>query len=467
MIIFGGAANDTWQLPLSGPQANVWSELVVPGEHPPVHAYWDYGVDRISAVYDPQGKRVIVLLDSTAVDLWELSLSGTPAWRRLVTAGPSPWAELQGGSIVLDRGNHRLFAAGGLAPQSGVWTLSLDATPTWARVADGPLPTGGLWLTPFVLDASRGQLVFFGETSLGEVWGLSLSTAEWTVLDATYGPEHLGFALLLDAPNDRLVLMGSESGYDGVALFSLATNAWDLSSYDSAGFRGTSGVLDAARGRALYFSGERYDDITNAISLTNATWALALDTLALTPLVPATQKADLEMGGLRGGVGSHAGHGDRFRHVPGRYWWAARQHVQPRSRDGRLDAPRRRHDADDFVRSQRLRSGRPGDRRLRRLRDHEHDGRGAALVEPRGDLGARHRRRWPRRATGAHRRLRRGPPPHGDPRRLSWPGLCDALARRCVGALRSTARPPGHSSPRAGRAPATNTSESTTRRRGG
>src|SRR5687767_14476616 len=39
MIVFEGGANDTWELPLSGLNANVWRELIAAGDHPPPHGY--------------------------------------------------------------------------------------------------------------------------------------------------------------------------------------------------------------------------------------------------------------------------------------------------------------------------------------------------------------------------------------------------------------------------------------------
>jgi hypothetical protein len=298
MIVFGGSANDTWQLPLSGPQANVWSELVVAGETPRVYPYNGIFGPPDSAVYDPQGKRMILLIaptptgasPSTDVDLWELSLSGTPAWHRLVTGGPSPGAEAQSGHLALDRANHRLLVAGGALDQAGVWALSLDATPTWTRLADMPEPNDLTYAdASLVLDASRGQLVLFGHyATTDRVWGLSLSTAQWTLLHSEVNAPYTGgVTTLLDAAHDRLVLFAGPYN-DGLTFFSLATQTWSTVELDSGPYLGTAGILDASRGRALYFSGQ------TGTRLTNTTWTLPLDTLAFTPLVPATQEVGID-----------------------------------------------------------------------------------------------------------------------------------------------------------------------------
>jgi len=301
MVVFGGGANDTWALPLSGPDAGVWAPILASGEYPPVHAYGGT-LFADSAIYDPVGRRMIVLLNPTPatatanaeVDIWELSLSGPPVWKRLTTAGPSPGAEVQSGHLVLDRDGQRIFVAGGSLDQAAVWALSLGAIPTWTRFAAMPDEGGVDFYTDasLVLDTVREQLVLFGgHPRLGKLWGLSLATAEWTLLDPG-NPASRGYGVttVFDAAGDRLVLFGGD-GNQGTSLFSLATQTWTQTPAGAAtGNLGASGVLDPARGRVLYFSGQATPGIVNT------TWALALDTLTLEELVPATHTANLQMG---------------------------------------------------------------------------------------------------------------------------------------------------------------------------
>lgn len=302
MIVFGGGANDVWELPLSGPHANQWSELVVAGEHPPVHTYGST-LFLDSAVYDPAGERMIVLLNplpSTAnetsdVAVWELSLSGTPSWRRLVTEGPSPGSEVQSGRLALDRDGNRLFVVGGALDHAGVWTLSLGETPVWSRFADTPGEELGAFYADasLVLDAERGQLVLFGgHPRLGKMWGLSLATGQWTLLDeGTSASRSYGVTTVLDAASDRLVLLGGDI-HTGASLFSLETHEWTTVDPGGAGSShvGASGVADPQRGRVLYFSGAADEGVVNT------TWALSLDALSLSELVPGTRRADFRMG---------------------------------------------------------------------------------------------------------------------------------------------------------------------------
>lgn len=306
MIVFGGGANDTWELPFSGPNANQWSQLVVQGEHPPVHAYGSsFFTD--AAVYDPVGQRMIVLLNPTPttaaqndeVALWELSLSDTPKWRRLETAGPDPGAEVQSGRVVLDRADNRLFVVGGALDETGVWTLSLGDTPTWTRLADTPPGQPGAFYTEasLLLDPARGQLVFFGgHPRLQQIWGLSLATAEWQLLDeGGLVSGSYGSSAVLDATGDRIIFFGGDQ-YDTVNLFSLDTHVWTATNAGGPGkwTASTSGVVDPQRRRVVYFGGLNWQ--SDGGEYVNTTWAFLLDELELTELIPATRRGDFEMG---------------------------------------------------------------------------------------------------------------------------------------------------------------------------
>src|SRR5689334_17205884 len=71
---------------------------------------------RHSAIYDPVRNRMVVfggLSGSTAQnDVWELTLSGTPAWHQIVPAGVSPGAR-SGHAAVYDPVRDRMIVYGG------------------------------------------------------------------------------------------------------------------------------------------------------------------------------------------------------------------------------------------------------------------------------------------------------------------------------------------------------------------
>jgi hypothetical protein len=307
MIVFGGGTNDVWALPLSGPDANVWSQVLATGLHPPVHSYGSSSVD--SAVYDSLGERLLVLLNpkpvssgpQASIDLWQLSLQGAPEWKRVITAGPSPGSEVQSGRLAIDVEGRRLFAVGGTYEHSGVWSLSLatEPAPRWTRIADTPNEPGAFYDdTSLLFDARRNRLVFFGGHSrLGQIWALSLHNPRWELLDSgNNASESYGVTAVLDPEGDRIVLVGGDLS-SGITSFSLSTGEWNVASsppspYDD--YEGASGVLDAARGRILYFGGRpAYQNPSRLPN--NAVSALALDALSWSELVPATRQTPMGM----------------------------------------------------------------------------------------------------------------------------------------------------------------------------
>jgi hypothetical protein len=353
MVVFGGGGSDTWALPLSGPGALRWTKLVAAGEHPPVPGGSDgtflTGTTG-SAIYDPFGKRMIVLVEDplapesqrAEAPLWELSLDDAPTWRRLVpAAGPAPGVEVTGGKLTLDRAGRRAIVVGGTLGGAGVWALSLDGgAPTWSRVADPP-PEG---LSVFfggalqALDEKRGQLIVFGLLGrVWRVWALSLASATWSVLDeGNQATASYGAAVAVDAAGDRLIVFGGDQNA-GAAAFSLATHDWTAGgSGDFGEHFGCSGVADPKRGRLLCFSGSR------AYVVTNRTWALAFDTLRLSELVPATRTVLDERDNqqavwdpVRGAVvsfGNYQTEGGTFIHglAPGDAWMPLAAGASPR-----------------------------------------------------------------------------------------------------------------------------------------
>ena len=289
LVLFGGSANDTWSLPLSGPNANVWSELSVEGEHPPAHSL----LAPDSVVYDPVGRRMLVVIDSyspSAGDVWQLSLGDVPKWTRLA-AGPAP--AFRWSSATLDAVGQRLFVIGSQENDEQLWSLGIGDGSTWTRwpyfpPGNGrfnPVSSPGACL---VYDVARGRLIVIGifdADGPGAIWALSTETQTWSML----APPSREFdaTVVYDPSNDRLVTLGGvfEPPMQ-IATLSLATGEWATSNAPG-GTTYQTAVLDAKRGRILGYGAYELavDNDSNALS------ALALDTLTSSEVAHGTGDA--------------------------------------------------------------------------------------------------------------------------------------------------------------------------------
>jgi hypothetical protein len=158
----GGLLDDTWALSLgSAPQ---WVPLQATGGPPGPRA-------RHSAIYDPVGNRMVVFGGASYFgqlqnDVWSLSLGANPSWTQLTPAGspPSPRA---GHRAVYDPVRRSMLVFGGY--QGGddpyavdLWELTLDGSPEWRRIASaGPSP-GGRFAPDLVFDGRKQRLVLCG-----------------------------------------------------------------------------------------------------------------------------------------------------------------------------------------------------------------------------------------------------------------------------------------------------------------
>jgi hypothetical protein len=285
MIVFGGAANDAWQLPFSGPNANRWSQLKVAGQLPPSHRSDGHNPD--PAVYDKAGQRMLLFVHANAYAsgapdisaLWQLSLEEPPGWSAIPTAGGGPSSVV---GLALDEGGHRLFAVG-----DGVWSLSLEGTPTWTALAQIPGQYGGVDERALVAFDERGHRLIVSAVS-GQPsgdgdgkgpWALSLDTNEWTQLSS--GNLESGAVTVFDEAHDRFLRVAGEEG-GRVYVMPLHTGTWnDTRNVEFPGADPyATAVIDAKRDRLLYFGGQ-----TNAVS------AMDLDTLQWETVVGASRRS--------------------------------------------------------------------------------------------------------------------------------------------------------------------------------
>jgi hypothetical protein len=320
MLIFGGGANDVWTLPLSGTNANRWAQLETTGQKPPLHPYGS-SMFADSAIYDPETQRMIVVAGtrpSTSapvekVNIWQLTLSGTPTWSELVGQGPSPGSEIQSGRAVYDPAGRRMIILGGALQSSGVWALSLDGDPTWSRLANSPETRGGAFYTEhsLVLDAQENRLILFGgHPRLKELWSLSLSTGRWTLLDdGNHWTGSYGVTTLFDTAKRRILVSGGDQGRE-LAGFELDTGIW--SSVPAERRIGAAAIIDRPRNRALFFGGSN-----SGIYQDNTTTALDLETMSWSVFLPPTKTLDLLIGerqlvydSVKGSVIAYGGHSE-------------------------------------------------------------------------------------------------------------------------------------------------------------
>lgn len=217
MLVIGGELNaDVWELPLTGQPA--WNQLLPGGSVPP-------GFSGHSAVYDSLRDQVLVFGGAHSGfpysnDVWVLTLTPTLEWRLLSTGGGSPPAR-RDQTTTYDPVRDRLIVCDGqsqIGTLQDVWALSLSPQPVWNLL----MPTGTAPAARYghsaVYDPLRDRILYFsGRTGSGvwinDLWGLSLSgTPAWSVVA---GPGsgtsgRRGAAACYDSRRDRLLVFGGQ-----------------------------------------------------------------------------------------------------------------------------------------------------------------------------------------------------------------------------------------------------------------
>lgn len=134
MIIFSGGAaqptgptNDVWELDLSTPGSEAWTQIVPTGTPPPVRQY-------SAGAYDTVNDTLVVFGGENGVsdlgDVWELDLTpGSEAWTQVTPTGTPPAAR-DSHSGVYDVANHRILFYSGFTrfpstPFTDIWALDL------------------------------------------------------------------------------------------------------------------------------------------------------------------------------------------------------------------------------------------------------------------------------------------------------------------------------------------------------
>ncbi len=163
MIVFGGDdgnyRNDVWALSLGASPS--WTLLPLHGVPPP-------GRQSASAIYDPNGGRMIVYGGGGVVtysDVWELSLGPDPTWLQIVPLGGDA-GERSGHTAVYDPGRSRMLVFAGLhsshGPENDIWALTLTGDATWQQIPPGGNPPSPRYWHAAIWDAAEARMVVFG-----------------------------------------------------------------------------------------------------------------------------------------------------------------------------------------------------------------------------------------------------------------------------------------------------------------
>jgi hypothetical protein len=184
MLVFGGISggtvfNDVRTLSLGA--TPTWT-LLTPTGAPPAGRHGHV------AIYDPQHDRMIIargagIGGASFDDVWELTLSGTPAWNPIAATGAPPIA-WQRQSAVYDLHRDRMIVFGGSYFDGNLHRVdtshALDFTgpPTWTLLATGGESPPGIDAHSAVFDAPRDRMVVFGGRSQGGghsgAWSLTM-----------------------------------------------------------------------------------------------------------------------------------------------------------------------------------------------------------------------------------------------------------------------------------------------------
>ncbi len=244
-----------------------WSTLPVSGIAPLEHYL-------ASVVYDPMRDQLLLVgsQGGRPVEVWAVTLSGTPAWQLLASTG-APRGRY-GHSVVYDREHDRLVMFGGVdwgtyptVYLSETWTFSLTSL-TWTPIAPtGPLPIGREGHGALYDSLAKRMLVFGGHYEdstrhfVNDLWQLSLDGGgSWTEL-APSGPlpsARSSFGIVYDPVRRHLLVHGGVNDQSGVE----PDNLWALA-LDGAPAWAPVATANTLRGRS--YPVDAYDPVNDRL----------------------------------------------------------------------------------------------------------------------------------------------------------------------------------------------------------
>ena len=176
IVAFGGADSssgfytDVHVLPL-GAAVGAWAVLSTSGTAPSIMAGAGYGWEPAGySSYDPVGDRMIVVApDGNTVGVWQLTLDATPTWSRLAPDWIPSSLSFTAAGAAFDAQAGRMLLMGG-SPEPGLWALYLDeTTPTTLSLVSAdatPQRVELRWQTP----DGRDLRVRVQRSAAGEAW---------------------------------------------------------------------------------------------------------------------------------------------------------------------------------------------------------------------------------------------------------------------------------------------------------
>ncbi len=226
LFVFGGRdpitgdLGDLWQVDLTTNPVT-WSTVSAVGIPPGPR-------EGAVAIYDPVENRVIFhggnLGGNPNGELWQLDLDGTPTWSELPAAGTPPTPRSFHGAVY-DSANHSMILCGGLTggvSSNEIWTLSLDAPPTWTQTIAGNGVMPPRHSAAAVLDPVLHRLVVHGGrdeaayVTIGDTPVLALASPPYVWhFETTSPPPRHGASTVYDPIHDCVWMFGGrvDAGY--------------------------------------------------------------------------------------------------------------------------------------------------------------------------------------------------------------------------------------------------------------
>ncbi len=220
LLMIGGrdsvsAHCDVWQMRVR--EGGIWLTLPISGDSPPPR--WNH-----IAVLDSSRNRVIVHGGRGASgllgDLWALDLGNVPSWHEIAAPGDAP-SPRESHAAAIDPARDALLIFGGADPdlRDDLFRLSLSGPPQWSRVAPAGGPPAPRRDHTLLLDSPQDRLILFGGSGAGgaldDLWRLDLAGAtQWTPLipgGDDPGPRS-GHTAVYDGLRERMVIFGGDNG---------------------------------------------------------------------------------------------------------------------------------------------------------------------------------------------------------------------------------------------------------------